>query len=84
MDVADIIGSAGVSLILIGFVANLAGRLDRGDTRYLALNFVGAALACISSIMIGFVPFVVLEGVWTIASAAGLAARARALLRAST
>ena len=79
MDVADIIGAVGVTLILIGFALNMAGRLAHDDVPYLALNLVGAALACASSILIGFVPFVALEGVWTIAAAAGLAAKARTL-----
>jgi hypothetical protein len=33
---------------------------------YTALNFVGAALAGYSSRLIGFMPFVVLEGVWAL------------------
>jgi hypothetical protein len=39
----------------------------------MALNLVGAGLACYSSWLIGFMPFVVLEGVWAIAALAGLA-----------
>ncbi len=60
-------------LILIGFVANLAGRTGSDSVPYLALNLVGAAMACASSVLIGFVPFVVLEGAWTAAAAFGLA-----------
>jgi hypothetical protein len=73
MDVADIIGAVGVTLILIGFVLNLGGRLGHDDVPYLGLNLVGAAMACASSVLIGFVPFVVLEGVWAAAAAFGLA-----------
>ena len=40
---------------------------SRSDTQlYGGLNFVGAALACYSSYLIDFMPFVVLEGVWAL------------------
>ena len=35
-------------------------------------NLVGAGLACWSSYLIGFLPFVVLEGVWALAAAYAL------------
>ena len=63
---ATLIGSTGVALLLIAFLANLF-RLLRAESRlYIGLNFVGAALACWSSYLIQFVPFVVLEGVWSL------------------
>jgi hypothetical protein len=72
MEPSDIIGAAGVTLILVAFIANVAGRMQRTDRTYLILNLVGAALACASSAMIGFIPFVVLEGVWAAVALAGL------------
>jgi len=73
MEAPDIIGAAGVTLILIAFAANTAGRMGRETPAYLLLNLVGAALACLSSIMISFIPFVVLEGIWALVAALGLA-----------
>jgi hypothetical protein len=70
---SDVVGAVGVALILIAFLLNLAGRMERTARSYLVLNFAGATLACISSIMIGFLPFVVLEGVWALAALVGLA-----------
>jgi hypothetical protein len=68
MDMATLIGSIGVALLLLAFVLNLL-KLLRADTRlYMSLNLVGAALACYSSYLIEFVPFVVLEGVWAAAA----------------
>ena len=64
MTVADGIGSLGVALLLIAFALNLGGWLDRRSRLYQSINGVGAALACYASWLIGFVPFVVLEGVW--------------------
>jgi hypothetical protein len=64
----ELVGTIGVSLLLIAFALNLAGKLNSGSTAYLTLNVIGAALAGISSYMISFWPFVVLEGVWTASS----------------
>ena len=73
MDPATLIGSVGVALLLVAFILNLL-KLLQADTRlYIGLNFVGAALACYSSYLIDFVPFVVLEGVWAAAALFALA-----------
>ena len=66
------IGSTGVALLLIAFLANLF-RLLRAESRlYSGLNFVGAALACWSSYLIQFMPFVVMEGAWSLVALVGL------------
>lgn len=72
LGMADWIGSVGVFLLLLGFVLNLAGRLDRTATTYHALNAVGAGLAALASYWIGFWPFVVLEGTWMGVATVGL------------
>ena len=64
MSVAEGVGSIGVALLLVGFFLNLFGYLDRGARPYHVVNALGAGLACYASWLIGFVPFVVLEGVW--------------------
>jgi hypothetical protein len=69
---SDTIASLGVALILIAFVLNLAGALDRASRLYLLFNLLGALLACLSSILISFLPFVILEGVWALAALVGL------------
>jgi hypothetical protein len=69
---SDIVASVGVTLILIAFVLNLSGRLERENAVYLWLNLVGAGLACLASVMVPFVPFIVLEGVWAIAALVSL------------
>jgi hypothetical protein len=65
---AILIGFAGVGLLLLAFVLNLAKLLKAESVPYLALNLIGAALACASSWMIDFMPFVLLEGVWAVAT----------------
>lgn len=64
MTAADVVGSVGVSLLLLAFALNLMGRLGRTDRGYHILNAVGAGLAALASYWIGFWPFVVLEGTW--------------------
>jgi hypothetical protein len=73
VSVPDAIGSAGVTLLLVAFLLNLTGRLDRDARAYQGLNLVGAGCACWASWMIGFIPFVVLEGVWAVVAAVALA-----------
>lgn len=63
---ATLIGSAGVGLLLLAFFMNLFGFLRRDGYAYLLLNLSGGALACYSSHLIGFLPFVVLEGTWAV------------------
>ena len=36
------------------------------------IHIVGAGLSCFASIIIGFMPFVVLEATWTVVAIAGL------------
>jgi hypothetical protein len=69
---ATIVGSAGVALLLLAFFLNLLRYLRADGRLYLLLNLVGAALACLSSYLIDFMPFVLLEGTWSLVAAIGL------------
>jgi hypothetical protein len=69
---ANIIGTIGVALLLAAFVLNLLNVLRADGFAYSVLNLIGAALACYSSWLIDFMPFVVLEGVWAAAAAYAL------------
>lgn len=69
---ATLIGFTGVGLLLLAFVLNLAKLLKAESIPYLALNLVGAGLACLSSWMIDFMPFVILEGTWAVATLVAL------------
>jgi hypothetical protein len=70
---AALIGFVGVALLLAAFLANLLRLLRAESPAYMGLNFAGAALACYSSWLIAFMPFVVLEGVWALVALGGLA-----------
>jgi len=69
---ATLVGSIGVSLLLLAFFLNLFKLLRVDGYRYIALNMIGGALACLSSWMIDFMPFVVLEGTWAVVAAVAL------------
>lgn len=71
------IGSLGVALLLLAFLLNLVRVLSTESYPYTALNLAGASLAGYASYLIGFVPFVILEGTWAVVAAVALARRLR-------
>ena len=66
--VNDIIGSAGVAILLIAFLLNLLNKISQKSLEYILMNIAGAGLACIASFLINYIPFVILEGAWTLVS----------------
>jgi hypothetical protein len=65
---SDILGSVGVLLLLIAFMMNLLKKWKQDGFAYTFLNTIGATMTCISSWLIHFIPFVILEATWTIVS----------------
>jgi hypothetical protein len=72
MSASVIIGSIGVSFLLLAFFANLFKILTPDTRTYTLMNIVGAGLSCYASSLIGCIPFVILEGTWSAVAAAGL------------
>ena len=68
----DIIGSIGVGLILYAYYLNTAKLIPQEGMLYFVLNIIGAAIACFASLLISYMPFVILEGTWTLVSIYGL------------
>ena len=64
----EILGASGVFLLLLAFLMNLLKRWDQQSLLYIILNLAGAGLACASSILIQFIPFIILEGTWALVS----------------
>lgn len=69
MTTSDIVGSIGVTLMLVPFILNIADVLHNDSPLYIVPNLIGSALACTASLMIGYLPFVILEGTWSLISA---------------
>ena len=63
----------GALLVLLGFVLAQMRRLDTGSLPYLGLNLVGSAILAIDAAIGGELGFLLLEGVWAVVSAIGLA-----------
>lgn len=75
MTYTDWIGFTGVTMLLVAYFLNLRGQVRKDDRSYLLMNFLGAGLACLASVLLHYWPFIILEGCWTLVSAAGLAKR---------
>ena len=69
----EIFGSVGVALLLIAFLMNLLKKWSQDSLPYILMNTIGAALACASSVLIHFFPFIILEGTWMLVSLFALA-----------
>jgi hypothetical protein len=72
LSLPELVGFVGVAILLIAFFFNLFRWLAADSWQYLALNLIGAVLACASSYLIDFLPFVLLEGTWALVAACAL------------
>jgi len=54
--------------ILLAYFLNLSGRIKNGDLLYIVLNLIGALLALTASILLKYIPFIILETVWSAVS----------------
>jgi len=68
ISLSDIIGSFGVFILLLAFVLNLLHKISRENIIYILMNVTGGGLACFASCLIHYIPFIILEAVWTIVS----------------
>ncbi len=71
MNYNDIIGSLGVGLILIAYFMNIFSFIEKDGKFYFIINIIGACIACYASILIHYLPFIILEGTWAIVSLFG-------------
>ncbi len=68
----DLIGTLGVGLILLAYFLNTIRLIPANGKLFYVMNIFGAALACYASWLISYMPFVILEGAWTLVSIYGL------------
>lgn len=71
--VEALIELVGALLILSAFVLSQLGRLATASLAYMLLNFVGAAVLAVVAALDGDAGFLLLEGVWALVSAYGIA-----------
>ena len=64
MTEVDWIGFAGVFQILLAYVLNVIGKVGKNDLAFILLNLIGASMACYASVLMSYMPFILLEGIW--------------------
>ena len=72
MNFNDLIGTIGVGIVLIAYFLNNFSLIKRNGSLYFVLNILGASIACYASILIQYIPFIVLEGTWALLSVISL------------
>lgn len=72
MTYTDIISTIGVSLILLAFFLNTFKYISDNGKLYFILNIVGGAFACYGSVLLHSLPFIILEGTWSVVALVGL------------
>lgn len=72
MNTNDIIGTIGVGTILLAYFLNIFSWIKKDGVLFYLMNIIGASIACYTSYLIHYIPFVILEGTWAIVSIMGL------------
>jgi len=68
MNLIDWVGSLGVFLILLAYFLNVMGKISNKSLIFILMNIIGALMACLASILLNYVPFIILEGAWAVVS----------------
>ena len=68
MNFIDWIGAIGVFLILLAYILNVFRLIKNSELSFILLNLIGAILACYASILMNYIPFIILEAVWALVS----------------
>ena len=68
MTFTDWTGAVGVTILLLAYFLNLFGKISQRGLIYIILNFIGAGIACLASVLLHYWPFIILEGAWTLVS----------------
>ncbi|HEY4205540.1 MAG TPA: hypothetical protein VGM31_01965 [Puia sp.] len=72
-----VLGSFGVTLLLLAFFLNLFKLVDQDSKVYIILNILGAGISCYASFLIHYTPFIILEAVWCLVAVIALASSLR-------
>ena len=68
MNLTDWIGSIGVFMILLAYFLNVTHKIKSNSLLFVLLNLIGAIMACVASVLIDYLPFVILEATWAAVS----------------
>lgn len=65
MNYNDVIGTIGVSIVLIAYFLSILKWIKPTSSIYYFMNFSGAGIACFASFLIDYIPFIILESAWS-------------------
>jgi hypothetical protein len=66
MQAVDWLGFVGVFQILLAYFLNVTGKVTNKALVFILLNLIGATMACAASILLHYLPFIILEGIWAL------------------
>ena len=72
MTAVDYIGTAGVTILLLAYLLLLMKVVSANNKVYIWMNIIGAGLSTLASVFLHYLPFVILEGTWTLVSVVAL------------
>lgn len=72
MNTTDWIGTTGVTILLLAYFLHLINKISQHGLWYMGLNFLGAGMACFAAVLLHYLPFIILEGAWTLVSLVAL------------
>ena len=72
MNATDWLGFIGVALILLAYFLNEIGKITNKSLVFILLNLIGSSIACLASVFINYVPFIILEAAWALVSLVSL------------
>ncbi len=72
MSYNDVVGTIGVGIILAAYVMTIFSFIKKDGVLFYVMNIIGASLACYASILINYLPFIILEATWAMVSILGL------------
>jgi hypothetical protein len=72
MNANDSIVALGVGIILLAYFLSIFSWIKKEGILFYMMNIIGASIACITSYLINYMPFVILEGSWVIVNIFGL------------
>ena len=58
MTATDSIGVIGVTILLIAYFLNVTNKIEKDSLVYMQMNFFGAGLACLASVLMKYLPFI--------------------------
>ena len=66
MQTVDWLGFVGVLQILLAYFLNVTGKVTNKSLVFILPNLIGAIMACAASILLDYLPFIILEGIWAL------------------